>query len=145
MGVLLQSRARLLFLGCMILAGYFVYTAVVGELHNRQLRTESAQALQQKDDLAQKEVYLQAVKQYVASDAYVEQEARWSAKVSAHFGYLETEYSFNVAEANARSVWETFVRYESPILAVKVAQARRDHLKSLEPACKPEPQPVSAP
>lgn len=76
MGVLLQSRARLLFLGCMILAGYFVYTAVVGELHNRQLRTESAQALQQKDDLAQKEVYLQAVKQYVASDAYVEQEAR---------------------------------------------------------------------
>lgn len=76
MGLLLQSRARLLFLGCLILAGYFVYTAVVGQLHNRQLGAESSQALQQKDNLVQEEAYLKAVKQYVASDAYVEQEAR---------------------------------------------------------------------
>ena len=34
---------------------------------------------------------------------------------------------------------------EQIVGSLKVAEARRDHLKSLEPACKPEPQPVSAP
>lgn len=76
MGLLLRSRARLLFFGCLLLAGYFVYTAVVGELHNRQLNSERAQAAQHEKSLLQEKVYLEAVKKYVASDAYVEQQAR---------------------------------------------------------------------
>jgi hypothetical protein len=31
------------------------------------------------------------------------------------------------------------------VASLRVAQGRRDHLKSLEPSCKPGPQPVSAP
>jgi len=31
------------------------------------------------------------------------------------------------------------------VVSLKTALARRDHLKSLEPGCKPGPQPVSAP
>ena len=34
---------------------------------------------------------------------------------------------------------------EQIVGSLKVARARQDYLKSLEPACKPEPQPVSAP
>jgi hypothetical protein len=34
---------------------------------------------------------------------------------------------------------------EEIVASLRVAQKRRDHLKSLEPDCKPAPQPVSAP
>lgn len=34
---------------------------------------------------------------------------------------------------------------EEIVASLRVAQRRRDHLKSLEPGCKPAPQPVSAP
>ena len=50
-------------------------------------------------------------------------EEQWKAQVASHFGYLETEYGFHLAEANAKSGWETFVRYESSFLAVKVARS----------------------
>ncbi|MEO9254835.1 MAG: septum formation initiator family protein [Tepidiformaceae bacterium] len=76
MGILLHSRARLLFLGCLIVAAYFVYTAVSGAIQTHKLTQERDEAAAQVTLLQDKKVYLQAVKQYVASDAYVEQQAR---------------------------------------------------------------------
>jgi cell division protein FtsB len=76
MQVLLQSRARLLFLGCLIVAGYFVYTAIAGEIQTHRLTEERDQTAQQVQELTDKKAYLEAVRNYVASDAYVEQEAR---------------------------------------------------------------------
>lgn len=50
-------------------------------------------------------------------------EDAWRAQVATHFGYLETSYGFHVAEVNASTWWETFVRYESASLAVKVTHS----------------------
>jgi cell division protein FtsB len=76
MGILLQSRARLLFLGCLIAAGYFIYMAVAGAVQTHRLSDDRQQAEQQVQVLKDKKTYLEAVRKYVASDAYVEQEAR---------------------------------------------------------------------
>lgn len=50
-------------------------------------------------------------------------EEQWRVKVAAYFGYLETEYGFHIAEVNASSAWETYLRYESSALAVKVSRS----------------------
>ena len=76
MGIFHQSRARLLFLCCLMAAGYFVYTAVAGALQTHRLTTERNVAAEQVQELQAKQTYLDAVRQYVGSDAYVEQEAR---------------------------------------------------------------------
>ena len=70
------SKARLVFLVCLALGGYFVYTAAVGALRNHQLASERDKVAQDVAVLEQKKAYLDAVKSYVASDAYVEQQAR---------------------------------------------------------------------
>ena len=71
-----NSRSRLLFCGCLLVAGYFTYSAVGGAIKTHQLAQEraqdAAQAVQLKDELA----YITAVKDYVSSDDYVEQQAR---------------------------------------------------------------------
>lgn len=76
MELFLQSRARWLFLGCVVVAGYFIYMAVAGAVQTHRLSGDRQQAEQQVQVLKDKKAYLEAVRQYVASDAYVEQEAR---------------------------------------------------------------------
>lgn len=71
-----HSRARLVFLGCVVVAGYFVYVAIAGAVHNHQLAGERSAAAQEVKDLENKKAHLGAVLQYVGSDAYVEQQAR---------------------------------------------------------------------
>ncbi len=76
MQTLFQSRGRLIFFGCMLLAGYFVYTAVSGYTHSQRIDKGRAEAASDVAQLQQKEAYLEAIHKYVASDAYVEQVAR---------------------------------------------------------------------
>ncbi len=59
-----------------MLACYFTYSAVSGAIQNHRLDQERRDAEQQVRLLEEKKGYLQAVKEYVSSDAYVEQEAR---------------------------------------------------------------------
>lgn len=51
------------------------------------------------------------------------EEENWKAQVAAHFGYLETEYGFRFATADASKWWETYLLYTSPFLAIKVARS----------------------
>jgi cell division protein FtsB len=71
-----NSRSRLLFVVCLVVAGYFVYSAAIGAVHTHQLSQEEGDAGRQVQLLKEKKAYLEAVKNYVASDAYVEQQAR---------------------------------------------------------------------
>lgn len=76
MGRLRNSPGRLFFAVCLAVAGYFMYTAALGAFQTHQLSQEEHATVQQVEALKAKRDYLQAVKNYVASDAYVEQEAR---------------------------------------------------------------------
>jgi len=60
----------------LLIAGYFVYTAAVGAYRTHQLADEKSKAQQEVTALENKKKYLEAVRDYVASDAYVEQQAR---------------------------------------------------------------------
>ena len=70
------SRSRLIFAAGLLAAAYFIYTAAAGALHAHTLSDDRSQAEKNVAALQAKKVYLEAVKSYVASDAYVEQEAR---------------------------------------------------------------------
>jgi cell division protein FtsB len=72
----MRSRARLFFAACVAIAAYFAYTAVSGAIDSHRLGAERDAAARELAELQEKKAYLEAVKQYVASDAYVEQEAR---------------------------------------------------------------------
>ncbi len=76
MGLSTTSRSRLIFAGGLLVAAYFVYTAAAGALQGHRLSEDQAVAEKNVADLESKKAYLEAVKSYVASDAYVEQEAR---------------------------------------------------------------------
>jgi len=76
MTVFRKSRGRIIFLAGVMLACYFTYSAVSGAIQNHRLDQERRDAEQQVRLLEEKNGYLQAVKEYVSSDAYVEQEAR---------------------------------------------------------------------
>ena len=76
MGALNSTRTRLLILLCLTVAGYGIYTAASGWYRNDQLDDDRATAEQRVRDLQTKKAYLEGVRQYVASDAYVEQQAR---------------------------------------------------------------------
>jgi cell division protein FtsB len=76
MGILPERRARLLFAGCVLVALYFAYVAVTGAIHNHQLATERSAAAAEVDALTAKKAYLEGVRKYAATDAYVEQQAR---------------------------------------------------------------------
>ena len=76
MGLLTQSRSRLVFLACLVVAGYFVFTAGMGALQTHRLAEERRKEAELTAELQDKKAYLEAVRNYVASDQYVEQEAR---------------------------------------------------------------------
>ena len=61
---------------CLVVAAYGTYTAAAGWYRNVQLESDRETAEQRVKDLQDKKQYLEAVKNYVASDAYVEQQAR---------------------------------------------------------------------
>jgi len=93
---LTRSKGRLLFLVCLLLAGYFTYTAGSDAFRNHQLADDQRAAEHDRDTLAAKKQYLQAVKDYVSSDAYVEQQAR------RQLGYVrDGEISFAVVSPPA--------------------------------------------
>lgn len=71
-----RSRAKLAFVLCLLLAGYFAYTAVAGAIRTHQLTESQAQDLQEIRELEARKAYLAGVREYVASDEYVEQQAR---------------------------------------------------------------------
>ena len=76
MGALTTTRTRLLILLCFAVAGYGLYTAGTGWYRNSQLDGDRAAAEQRVRELEEEKAYLEAVRAYVASDAYVEQQAR---------------------------------------------------------------------
>src|SRR5262245_20552904 len=76
MGALHGTRTRLTILVCLLVAGYCIYTASAGWYRNSPLDHDRATAEERVRDLQDKKAYLEAVKSYVASDAYVEQQAR---------------------------------------------------------------------
>ena len=73
---IIPSPARILFAVCLLAAGYFTYSAVDGFFESERLRDEQVAATASLAELEWKKEYLSAVKSYVASDGYVEQEAR---------------------------------------------------------------------
>jgi len=76
MGALSGTRTRLVIVLCLVVAAYGLYTAAAGWYRNVQLESDRETAEQRVKDLQDKKQYLEAVKSYVASDAYVEQQAR---------------------------------------------------------------------
>lgn len=76
MGALQGTRTRFLIVLCLLVGSYCMYTAAVGWYRNSQLDDDRAVAVQRVKDLQERKLYLEAVKAYVASDAYVEQQAR---------------------------------------------------------------------
>jgi cell division protein FtsB len=76
MGALNTVRTRFLVLLCLAVACYGMYTAAAGWYRNNQLQDSRAEAEAEVLALEDKKAYLEAVKAYVASDAYVEQQAR---------------------------------------------------------------------
>jgi cell division protein FtsB len=76
MGALDTTRTRLLILVCFGVAAYGIYTAAAGWYRNSQLDNDRASAEETVRDLQARKAYLEGVKAYVASDAYVEQQAR---------------------------------------------------------------------
>lgn len=76
MGLFTQSQSRLLFAACLVVAGYFVFTATTGVIQNHRLADQRREEAALTAELTDKKAYLEAVRNYVASDAYVEQEAR---------------------------------------------------------------------
>lgn len=76
MGALQGTGTRLFIIFCLVVSGYGLYTATAGWFRNGQLDSDRAAAEQRVRVLEDRKLYLQGVKNYVASDAYVEQQAR---------------------------------------------------------------------
>ena len=71
-----RSRARLIFFACLLVAGYFTYTAILGAVRNHQLAESQQEDIAALKELEARKAYLEGVRDYVASDEYVEQQAR---------------------------------------------------------------------
>lgn len=76
MGALQGTRTRILIVLCLLVGSYCMYTAAVGWYRNGQLDDDRTTAELRVQELQDRKAYLEAVKAYVASDAYVEQQAR---------------------------------------------------------------------
>ena len=76
MSVLPRSRARLLFFICLLIAGYFAYTALTGAIGTSRIEGERRKAQSDLLALQDRKAYIEGVREYVSSDQYVEQEAR---------------------------------------------------------------------
>ncbi len=101
-----MSRGRIAFLCCLAIASYFIYSAGVSALRTHQVSRQHEEAVQEIERLKSDKAYLEAVKNYVASDQYVEQEAR------RRLGYVrEGEVPFIVLspelppESSASGTW----------------------------------------
>ena len=70
------TKTTLFLLVCLLLAGYFVYTASSGTVRQRQQNEDHEAALAEIENLQSRRDHLLAVYDYVVSDAYVEQAAR---------------------------------------------------------------------
>ena len=70
------TKTTLFFMVCLLLTGYFVYTASSGTVRQRQQNEDHEAALAEIEDLRSRRDHLLAVYDYVVSDAYVEQAAR---------------------------------------------------------------------
>jgi cell division protein FtsB len=70
------GRGRVLFAACLVFACYFVYTAAAGAFRTHQLAEDRDAVRAEVEALEQQVKHLTAVRDYVASDLYVEQEAR---------------------------------------------------------------------
>lgn len=70
------TKTTLFLLVCLLLTGYFVYTASSGTVRQRQQNEDHDAALAEIDNLQSRRNHLEAVYEYVVSDAYVEQAAR---------------------------------------------------------------------
>ena len=106
MGALTTTRTRLVILACLVVAGYGLYTAASGWYRNSQLEHDRTAAELRVQELQARKAYLEGVKEYVGSDAYVEQQAR------RQLGYgREGEVVFVVTspsipqEPDARGTW----------------------------------------
>lgn len=87
----LLSRSRVAILVSLLIAGYFLYTAALGLYRSQQIAESRVEAEQQLHELHEQKAYLEAIRAYVASDAFVEQEAR------RRYGYIrEGEVPFVV-------------------------------------------------
>jgi len=85
------TKTTLFLLVCLLLTGYFVFTASSGTVRQRQQDASHEAALEEVQDLRFKLGHLVAVYDYVVSDAYVEQAAR------RELGYIrEGEIAFVV-------------------------------------------------
>jgi cell division protein FtsB len=71
-----MSRSRVAFVCCLVVASYFVYSAGVSAFRTHQVSEQHDAAVREMAKLEADRAYLAAVKNYVASDQYVEQEAR---------------------------------------------------------------------
>ena len=70
------NRARFTIALCLAIAGYFAYSAAVDATRNKEMNEGRAQAAHELQELRDRLEYLGAVRDYVASDEYVEQQAR---------------------------------------------------------------------
>ncbi len=70
------TRTTLFVVVCLLLTGYFVYTASSGTVRQRQQNDDHDAAISEIEDLRSRRDHLNAVYDYVVSDAYVEQAAR---------------------------------------------------------------------
>jgi cell division protein DivIC len=68
--------SRLVFLGCLIVAGYFAFSLAGGWIQGQRLEGQKEDALREVEMLRDQKARLEEVAAYVASDAYIEQEAR---------------------------------------------------------------------
>jgi cell division protein FtsB len=75
-GLFRLSRARIAILVCLLVAGYFLYSASFDAFQSHKVANEQQQEQRELVRLQEKQAYLEAVKSYAASDQYVEQEAR---------------------------------------------------------------------
>jgi cell division protein FtsB len=70
------GRGRLVFAACLLIAAYFLYSAVSGAVQSHRLTNERDRVRDDVAILESQKRYLEGVRDYVASDAYVEQQAR---------------------------------------------------------------------
>lgn len=70
------NRSRIVFVVCLLIGCYFVYTAAAGAVRNHQLASQRENSAREVAVLEDQKVHLVAIRSYVATDGYVEQEAR---------------------------------------------------------------------
>ena len=95
---------------------------------------------------------LEAEISHVASDIHLLNKAQTRVEDVLHSAFDLERYGGSNGPGGMRvsiggvAGKEAYAKARGEILAsLRVAQGRRDHLKSLEPGCKPGPQPVAAP